>query len=131
MESCLRSFRLPGCEHTLCQLCRGKRTCGDDFGALVPFQLDPARGSAQRACDWLWGGLVENLVQIVGTALALEMAASQEDGMAKGLFESLLDFSFREYVTPRSLAFIYGLHLLAGLIAAVVLVVNGFRDFTS
>src|SRR6266704_7034412 len=37
---------------------------------LVPFQLDPARGSAQRACDWLWGGLVENLVQIVGTALA-------------------------------------------------------------
>src|SRR6266700_1187459 len=69
MESCLRSFRLPRCEHTLCQLCRGKRTCGDDFGALVPFQLDPARGSAQRACDWLWGGLVENLVQIVGTAL--------------------------------------------------------------
>src|SRR5712671_5632318 len=38
---------------------------------LVPFQLDPARGSAQRACDWLWGGLVENLVQIVGTALGL------------------------------------------------------------
>src|SRR6266571_6635237 len=33
---------------------------------LVPFQLDPARGSA---CDWLCGGLVENLVQIVGTAL--------------------------------------------------------------
>src|SRR5437879_9313145 len=51
--------------------------------------------------------------------------------MAKGLFESLLDFSFREYVTPRSLAFIYGLHLLAGLIAAVVLVANGFRDSTS
>src|SRR5207245_10271372 len=98
---------------------------------LVPFQLDPARGSAQRACDWLWGGLVENLVQIVGTALAASMAASQEDGMAKGLFESLLDFSFREYVTPRSLAFIYGLHLLAGLIAAVVLVVTGFRDSTS
>src|SRR5438445_2044677 len=71
MESCLRSFRLPRCEHTLCQPCRGKRTCGDDFGALVPFQLDPARGSAQRACDWLWGGLVENLVQIVGTALGL------------------------------------------------------------
>src|SRR5438445_12121739 len=59
------------------------------------------------------------------------MAASQEDGMAKGLFESLLDFSFREYVTPRSLAFIYGLHILAGLIAAVVLVANGFRDSTS
>jgi len=49
----------------------------------------------------------------------------------KGFFESLLDFSFRECVTARSLAFIYGLHLLAGLIAAVVLVVNGFRDSTS
>src|SRR6266446_7935055 len=35
----------------------------------VPFQLDPARGSAQRACDWLWGGIVENWMQIVGTAL--------------------------------------------------------------
>lgn len=49
----------------------------------------------------------------------------------KGFFESLLDFSFRESVTARNLAFIYGLHLLAGLIAAVVLVVNGFRDSTS
>lgn len=49
----------------------------------------------------------------------------------KGFFESLLDFSFRESVTARSLALIYGLHLLAGLIAAVVLVVNGFRDSTS
>ena len=49
----------------------------------------------------------------------------------KNLFESLLDFSFLEYVTPRHLAFIYGLHLLAGLIAAVVLVANGFRDSTS
>jgi FtsH-binding integral membrane protein len=51
--------------------------------------------------------------------------------MAKGFFESLFDFSFREWVTPRSLALIYGLHLLAGLIAAVVLVANGFRDSTS
>jgi FtsH-binding integral membrane protein len=51
--------------------------------------------------------------------------------MAKGFFECLLDFSFREWVTPRSLTFIYGLHLLAGLIAAVVLVANGFRDSTS
>lgn len=51
--------------------------------------------------------------------------------MAKGLFESLLDFSFRENITPHSLAFIYGLHLLAGLIAAVVLVANAFRDSTS
>jgi hypothetical protein len=51
--------------------------------------------------------------------------------MTKGFFESLLDFSFRDLVTPHSLAFLYGLHLLAGLIAAVVLVANGFRDSTS
>lgn len=51
--------------------------------------------------------------------------------MAKGFLESLFDFSFREWMTPRSLTFIYGLHLLAGLIAAVVLVANGFRDTTS
>lgn len=51
--------------------------------------------------------------------------------MTKGFFESLFDFSFREWVTPRSLALIYGLHLLAGLIAAVVLVANGFRETTS
>ena len=51
--------------------------------------------------------------------------------MNKGFFESLLDFSFRDLVTPQSLALLYGLHLLAGLIAAVVLVVNGFRDSTS
>jgi hypothetical protein len=49
---------------------RGLGRSGSGRGRrLVPFQLDPARGSAQRACDWLWGGLVENLVQIVGTAL--------------------------------------------------------------
>jgi hypothetical protein len=42
---------------------------------LVPFQLDPARGSA---CDWLCGGLVENLVQIVGTALVAP------EGVARG-----------------------------------------------
>ena len=51
--------------------------------------------------------------------------------MNKGFFESLLDFSFRDLVTPQSLAFLYGLHLLAGLIAAVVLVANAFRDSTS
>src|SRR5260370_18600225 len=49
---------------------------------LVPFQLDPARGSAQRACDWLWGGLVENLVQIVGTALGANKSQSGEARIA-------------------------------------------------
>src|SRR6266704_3503940 len=49
---------------------------------LVPFQLDPARGSAQRACDWLWGGLVENLVQTVGTALGADKSQSGEARIA-------------------------------------------------
>jgi Domain of unknown function (DUF4282) len=45
----------------------------------------------------------------------------------KGLFESLLDFSFRESVTTNNHKFLYGLHLLVGLIAAVVYVVVGFQ----
>lgn len=52
-------------------------------------------------------------------------------GDGKGLFESLLDFSFRECVTARNLKFLYGLHLLVGLIVAVAVVVTGFRDTTS
>jgi hypothetical protein len=47
---------------------------------------------------------------------------------AKGILESLMDFSFREYATPRMLKFLYGLHLLGGLIAAVVLVVMAFEQ---
>lgn len=49
----------------------------------------------------------------------------------KGLFESLLDFSFRECITTQNLKFLYGLHLLVGLIAAVALVVSGFREATA
>jgi uncharacterized membrane protein len=45
----------------------------------------------------------------------------------KGFFESLLDFSFRDCVTTNNRRFIYGLHLLVGLIAAVALVVVGFQ----
>jgi hypothetical protein len=45
----------------------------------------------------------------------------------KGFFESLLDFSFRECVTTSNRRFLYGLHLLVGLIAAVALVVVGFQ----
>jgi hypothetical protein len=45
----------------------------------------------------------------------------------KGLFESLLDFSFRESVITNHGKFLYGLHLLVGLIAAVVFVVVGFQ----
>ncbi len=49
----------------------------------------------------------------------------------KGLFESLLDFSFRECVTTKNLKFLYGLHLLVGLIAAIALVVSEFRTSIS
>lgn len=45
----------------------------------------------------------------------------------KGLFESLVDFSFREHVTTRNVKFLYGLHLLLGLIAAVAGVVMQFQ----
>ena len=47
---------------------------------------------------------------------------------AKGMWEGLLDFSFRRYATPRMLKFLYGLHLLAGLIAGVAWVVLEFQQ---
>lgn len=45
----------------------------------------------------------------------------------KGFFESLFDFSFRNRVTTNNRGFLYGLHLLVGLIAAVAFVVMGFQ----
>jgi hypothetical protein len=47
---------------------------------------------------------------------------------AKGMWEGLMDFSFRAYATPRMLRFLYALHLLAGLIAAVAWVVLAFQQ---
>jgi uncharacterized membrane protein len=44
-----------------------------------------------------------------------------------GFFESLLDFSFRDCVTVNNRKLLYGLHLLVGLIAGVVVVVMGFQ----
>lgn len=45
----------------------------------------------------------------------------------KGLVESLLDFSFRETVGKRYAKLLYALHLFAGLVAAIALVVSGFQ----
>ena len=47
---------------------------------------------------------------------------------ARGMWEGLLDFSFRVYATPRMLKFLYGLHLLVGLVAAVTWVVLAFQQ---
>lgn len=47
---------------------------------------------------------------------------------AKGMWEGLFDFSFRVYATPKMLKFLYGLHLLVGLIAAVTSVVLAFQQ---
>ena len=46
---------------------------------------------------------------------------------AKGMWEGLIDFSFRVYATPRMLNFLYALHLLVGLVAAVAWVVLAFQ----
>ena len=48
--------------------------------------------------------------------------------VAKGMWESLMDFSFRAYATPKMLKFLYAMHLLVGLIAAVVWVVVSFQQ---
>ncbi len=37
----------------------------------------------------------------------------------KGMWEGLMDFSFRVYATPRTLKSLYAMHLQVGLIAAV------------
>jgi hypothetical protein len=47
---------------------------------------------------------------------------------AKGMWEGLMDFSFRTYATPRMLKFLYALHLLVGLVAAVAWVVLAFQQ---
>lgn len=47
---------------------------------------------------------------------------------ARGMWEGLLDFSFRVWATPRMLKFLYAIHLLAGLIAAVACVATAFQQ---
>ncbi|HET7207266.1 MAG TPA: DUF4282 domain-containing protein [Terriglobales bacterium] len=47
---------------------------------------------------------------------------------AKGMWEGLMDFSFRIYATPKMLKFMYALHLLVGLVAAVAWVVVAFQQ---
>lgn len=49
----------------------------------------------------------------------------------KGFWESLLDFSFRECLTPRMTRLLYALHLLVGLIVAIGCVISGFNTSTS
>ena len=46
----------------------------------------------------------------------------------KGMWEGLMDFSFRVYATPRTLKSLYAMHLLVGLIAAVAWVVLSFQQ---
>ncbi len=47
---------------------------------------------------------------------------------AKGMWEGLMDFSFRVYATPKMLKFLYAMHLLVGLIVAVAWVVVSFQQ---
>jgi hypothetical protein len=47
---------------------------------------------------------------------------------AKGLWEGLMDFSFRSYATPGMLKLLYAIHLLGGLIAGVAWVVLAFQQ---
>jgi hypothetical protein len=47
---------------------------------------------------------------------------------AKGMWEGVIDFSFRIWATPRMLKFLYALHLLVGLVAGVAWVVLAFQQ---
>ena len=46
----------------------------------------------------------------------------------KGMWEGLMDFTFRVWATPRMLKFLYGLHLLVGLVVGVAWVVLAFQQ---
>ncbi len=48
----------------------------------------------------------------------------------KGLLGGLMDFAFSALVTARMVKLLYGLHLFAGLVVAVAVVLNGFRAST-
>ena len=48
-----------------------------------------------------------------------------------GLIDNLTDLSFQRMMTPRILKLLYGVHLLAGLVAAVWYVFSGFQASTS
>jgi len=47
---------------------------------------------------------------------------------ANGMWDGLMDFSFRKYATPEMLKVLYAVHLLGGLIAAVAFVVLSFQQ---
>jgi len=47
---------------------------------------------------------------------------------ANGMWEGLMDFSFRRCATPKMLKFLYAIHLLGGLIAGVAWVVLAFQQ---
>lgn len=47
---------------------------------------------------------------------------------AKGMWDGMMDFSFRVYATPKMLKFLYALHLLVGLVAAVAWIVLAFQQ---
>ena len=46
----------------------------------------------------------------------------------KGFFKTLFDFSFKEFVTPKLLKFLYGLGLLLIVIFAVVIIAASFNQ---
>lgn len=47
------------------------------------------------------------------------------------VFENIMDFSFQRLVTPRILRFLYGAHLLIGLIVGIWFVFSAFQNSTS
>jgi len=45
----------------------------------------------------------------------------------KGFFESLFDFSFKDFITPRIVSILYGLSIAGVGLAVLVSIINGFR----
>src|SRR5947209_11398491 len=101
---------------------------------LVPFQLDPARGSAQRAWDWLWGGLVP--FQLVSPKNACPRPWTERNlypdrspfGDRFGFVRPLLNFCV---VRAKHLAQIVGTALVENLVQIVGTALADFRGLDS
>lgn len=48
--------------------------------------------------------------------------------MVKAVFDLVLDFSFKKFVTPRLVRIIYALSLVAALISALTWMFSGFKE---
>jgi hypothetical protein len=83
---------------------------------------------ARKKARHIWQEKAKSLLVPGNSARVLAHLKEARMPEAKGMWEGLMDFSFRIYATPKMLKFLYALHLLVGLVAAVAWVVLAFQQ---